>query len=140
MVSRTSHASGGLLDQLPRGTIPVAFGAALIGLAITFGTSTLDIYRLEREAAELTRTKQQLQEQRAILHEEIKALHTPAYLERLAREQLGLVKPGEIAVFILHPPPPPPVPVVVPAEHVSWGTRLVAIVAQIFRHAAARFH
>ncbi len=140
MVSRTSHASGGLFDHLPRGIISVALGVTLIGLAITFGTSTLEIYRLEREAAELTRTKQQLQEQRAILHEEIKALHTPAYIERLAREQLGLVKPGEIAVFILHPPPPPPAPVVAPAEHVSWGARLWAIVARIFRHDAARFH
>ncbi len=120
MVSRTSHATGSLFDQLPRGTISVALGVALIGLAITFGTNTLEIYRLEREAAELTRTKQQLQEQQAILHEEIKALHTPAY--------------------ILHPPPPPPVPVVAPAEHVSWGARLWAIVARIFRHDAARFH
>lgn len=141
MVTRTSHASRSFIEHLPRGTVSIVLGVGLLGLAIAFGTSTLELYRLEREAAELTHTKQQLQEQRAVLREEINALHTPAYIERLAREQLGLVKPGEIAVFIVHPPAPPPTPAALrPPEHVSWGARLWATVARIFGREATRFH
>src|SRR6267143_1430619 len=39
-----------------------------------------------------------------LLQAEILALHTPEYVEKLAREQLGLVKPGEIAFLIVQPP------------------------------------
>lgn len=112
----------------------------LAGLVIAFGTSTYEVYRLEREAAELSRTKQQLQEHSASLHEEIKALYTSSYIEKLAREQLGLVKPGEIAVLIVHPPTPAPVPAVPHAEHVSWGTRLWTMLMRVFGRAPERFH
>jgi len=40
----------------------------------------------------------------------MKLLQTPAYIEKLAREQLGLVRPGEIAILIVRPPAPPPPP------------------------------
>lgn len=96
-----------------------------VGVVVAFGTSTLEVYRLEREAAELEWTKHQLQEQNALLHEEIKQLYTPAYIEKIAREQLGWVKPGEIALLIVHPPAAPATaPAPRPAEHMSWPTRL----------------
>jgi hypothetical protein len=34
-------------------------------------------------------------------------LNSPEYIERLAREQLGLVKPGEIAIILVQPTPAP---------------------------------
>ena len=37
-----------------------------------------------------------LQQQNAKLRERVAQLHDPAYLQRLARECLGMVKPGEI--------------------------------------------
>jgi cell division protein FtsB len=39
---------------------------------------------------------QQLQQTNAALNEERNALHDPKYVEKVAREELGLVKPGEI--------------------------------------------
>jgi len=72
-----------------------------------FGSSFLTVYRLDREAARLEALKRDLQEQNAILREEIKLLHTPQYVEKLAREQLGLVKPGEISLLIVQAPADP---------------------------------
>ncbi len=118
--------------RIPRGVISVTLIAGLLGIAAAFGTSTLDVYRLERAAAELARTKQQLQDQNDLLHEEIRLLHTSGYIEKLAREQLGLVKPGEIAILVVHPPPPPPAAATPHAEQVSWAARLWATLAQLF--------
>jgi cell division protein FtsL len=85
----------------------------LIALVVTaillraYGSTTLTAYRLRREAARLERQVQTLRRENAQLREEIRRLHTPAYIERLAREQLGLVKPGEIPVILLRPTPSP---------------------------------
>jgi cell division protein FtsL len=50
-----------------------------------------------RRETQATQTQlQQLQETNAALQAERKALHDPKYVEKLAREELGLVKPGEI--------------------------------------------
>ena len=49
------------------------------------------ISELERRAATLERQNDELQGQIALLHD-------PVQLERLARECLGMVKPGEIAL------------------------------------------
>ena len=73
-----------------------------------FGATYLATYRLHREAARLDREVQRLQRENAQLREEIRRLHTPQYIERLAREQLGLVKPGEIPIIVVRPTPVPP--------------------------------
>ncbi len=54
----------------------------------------LSAIRSEREA---TQAKlQQLQQSNADLKEEAELLQQPKYVEKLAREQLGLTKPGEV--------------------------------------------
>lgn len=54
----------------------------------------LNAIRNEREA---TQAKlQQLQQSNADLKEEVDLLQQPKYVEKLAREQLGLTKPGEV--------------------------------------------
>lgn len=78
--------------------------------AFVFGTTFLQVYRLEREAARLEQLRGDLEEQNALLREEMKLLHTPQYVEKLAREQLGLVKPGEISLLIVQAPADPPPP------------------------------
>lgn len=75
-----------------------------------FGSRFLEVYRLDREAARLEALKRDFQEQNAVLREEIKLLATPQYIEKLAREQLGLVKPGEVAILIVQPRPQNPSP------------------------------
>jgi cell division protein FtsL len=95
--------------QFPRW---VKFTAAVIVVAAAaalFTVRYLEVYRVNREATRLATIKRSLQEQNAVLREEIKLLHTPGYVEKIAREQLGLVKPGEVAVLIVRPPAPAPV-------------------------------
>jgi len=50
-----------------------------------------EIDRLNREKAALLEQQRQLEEQ-------IVKLNTPSYIEQLAREELGLVRPGEISI------------------------------------------
>ncbi len=49
-----------------------------------------EIAHLEQRAAQLERSNQ-------ALRSDIRRLHDPEYLERLARACLGMVKPGEVA-------------------------------------------
>jgi len=59
------------------------------------------------EASRLARERDDLRKQNAQLREEIRLLNTPEDIERIAREQLGLVKPGEVAVILVAPSPAP---------------------------------
>jgi len=96
--------------RLPRGAVIVCVLLVAAAAVYVFGSNFLDLYALNREAARLGTLKQNLQKQNAVLREEMKLLQTPAYIEKLAREQLGLVRPGEIAILIVRPPAPPPPP------------------------------
>jgi cell division protein DivIC len=103
--------------------------AVVAGLALVltglFGSAYWDGYQVRREAARLVRERDDLRRQNAQLREEIRLLHTPEYIERLAREQLGLVRPGEIAVILVQPTPAPET---APAEKETgsdgWWARL----------------
>ena len=54
------------------------------------------------QLAELQRQEQVLQQQNAALQIQVQQLHDRAYLEQLARQCLGMVRPGEIG-FTLAP-------------------------------------
>jgi cell division protein FtsL len=83
-----------------------ALGAVAV-TAVIFGGAYWDTYQIRREAARLERERDELRRQNAQLREEIRLLNTPEYVERIAREQLGLVKPGEVAVILVAPSPGP---------------------------------
>ena len=46
----------------------------------------------------------QLEEENAALQADVEALNTDAEIEKLAREKLGYVRPGETAYVVLDPP------------------------------------
>ena len=66
------------------------------------GSSTWQIWKLRSQVdgqlANLNQEKTTLLQQQKVLHDEIAQLNTPSYIETLAREQLGLVKRGEILI------------------------------------------
>ena len=67
-------------------------GAAVFALAVPVRTlmqQRSDLGRLQRE-------EKLLAQQNTALKDQIARLHDPAYLERIARECLGMTKPGEI--------------------------------------------
>src|SRR5439155_20785268 len=72
---------------------------------------------------ELQTRQSQLDTQNKRLSSEIARLQDPAELEVLARERLGMVKPGEHAYLFVSPdatPAPPPVPTL-PAHKPLWS-------------------
>lgn len=77
-------------------------------LAAVFGLAYWHGYQLNREAVQTERERDALRRQNAQLREEIKQLHRPDYVERIAREQLGLVRPDEIAIMLVRPTPAAP--------------------------------
>jgi cell division protein FtsB len=82
-----------------------AAGTVAAWLFFALAAQYLRTYDLGREAARLERRKQELLIQNATLYAEIRRLRTDdRYIERLAREQLGMVRPGEIE-FVIVPAP-----------------------------------
>ena len=71
--------------------------ALLVGLAVpvrTLLSQRSGLARLEQQA-------QSLQRQNASLEHQLAQIHDPAYLERIARECLGMVKRGEVAFVVV---------------------------------------
>ncbi|NLU10816.1 MAG: septum formation initiator family protein [Tepidanaerobacter acetatoxydans] len=69
-------------------------------LFLIYVTSTLvmqqcKIAKLAQQETQLKARMKEVTEQRKELEEEISLLHTDEYIERVARDELGLVKPGE---------------------------------------------
>ncbi len=84
-------------------------GLALLALLVhdVFGDhGLLAMRRTQKEVGKLREEIQQLDQENARLAEEVKALkNDPRIIERIAREEMGLARPGEL-VFKLPPKPP----------------------------------
>jgi len=101
-----------------RRLIPFVVLIGLIGLLFVavFPTRTWLAQRAEREAA--VAQLELLEEQNAILASRVEALRSDEEIERLAREQYNLVRPGEEAYALL------------PAPSSTTGTTVPAPVAE----------
>ena len=81
--------------------------AVLVILAVTvltFAITPLRALLAQRDDLDrLQRQTESLQRENDALHERILHLQDPAYLERLARECLGMVAPGETALVLPGP-------------------------------------
>ena len=94
---------GGRAVRLRGGAILLL--TVMTALLISF-TYPLRTYLAERSRIEqLERRTEQLERANEELRRGIRRLHDPAYIERLARECLGMARPGEIA-FVVVPAPP----------------------------------
>ena len=86
--------------------LAVVVTALLLYLAVPVRAYVTQRQRLDQ----LQRQTQLLEQQNAKLEQQVKRLDDPAYIERIARECLGMVKKGEIG-FIVVPRNGPPQPV-----------------------------
>ena len=76
---------------------------------LTFAIAPLRALLAERaKLDELQRQTQVVEQQNEVLNQRIFRLKDPAYLERLARECLGMVAPGETAFVTVPEQGPPP--------------------------------
>lgn len=79
-----------------------AAAAVVCWTVVAYGVQYVRTYSLAREGARLERHRRDLLVQNASLLAEIRRLRTDdQYLERLAREQLGMLRPGEIELVIV---------------------------------------
>jgi cell division protein FtsL len=62
------------------------------------------------QLAQMERQTELLQRKNTQLQRQVRELHDPAFLERMARECLGMVRPGQIGFVVVpkgqQPPPP----------------------------------
>jgi cell division protein FtsL len=71
--------------------------AVIIAVLLFVMSVPLRTYLAQRAQLDRLQLQSQvLQQQNSQLRERVAQLHDPAYLQRLARECLGMVKPGEI--------------------------------------------
>ncbi len=92
----------------PRASI-IAF---VVFIAAIFAVAPARAYLEQRaERQHLTQQVTELQQRNAALQQRLEDLNDPTELERLARECLGMVRPGEIAFVPIHrgEAPKPPV-------------------------------
>lgn len=71
------------------------------------GLKALDSYRLHLQAEQIRQEIRDLRSENIRLQEAILVARTDAAIEQIAREQLGLVKPGDNALVVLPPPGQP---------------------------------
>ena len=78
---------------------------ASVSLCVYFlfsvGNRTVQLYQLKQEEAQLQAELRTLDQQRQSLLEERDQLLTGTYVEKIAREELNLIKNGETAVVVL---------------------------------------
>ena len=98
----------------------VITGMAVITAVIPFRQILEQQARVDNAAAELSR----INLENELLSGEVEALKTPQGIERLAREKLGYVMPGETAYVVLEPEatltPTTAAPVVDNEDDVPW--------------------
>jgi cell division protein FtsB len=95
--SRTSFSRGrhGERYSMYR-LITLAGFLVIMGLLIVIGAQYLQHYRATQELANLENKVAEQEARQGSLQEEIERLQHLDYIEILARDRLGLVKPGEI--------------------------------------------
>ena len=85
-----------------RVTARAAILAVVVLSLLVAAVFPLRTYLAERSRIDqLTRQSQALDAQNAKLERHIRRLHDPRYIQRLARECLGMVKPGEIPFVVV---------------------------------------
>lgn len=88
------------LSRLLLAIATCVMAAMVVALSVQYART----FALAQEAARLERHRRDLVAQNARLRQEIHRLQTDdAYIEEIARRQLGLVRPGEIELLIVSP-------------------------------------
>ncbi|MFB3818768.1 MAG: septum formation initiator family protein [Candidatus Methylomirabilales bacterium] len=96
--------------SIPRQLRLAALVLLVLALVSILGNRGLiRLYQMQQEKAALTREIEALGAANAVLADEVRALRgDPSRIEAIAREDLGLVKPGELVFeFPTHPATPP---------------------------------
>jgi cell division protein FtsB len=123
-----------LVVRRPVGPPPLALRLAavlvvplLLYALVATGQKALDNYRLNQDADALRAEVMGLRSANIQLQKQIELARTDAAIEAIAREQLGLIKPGDHPLVLISPaaqpaaaPAPAPIPAPLPAWRQWW--------------------
>lgn len=96
---------------------------------LSFATArkAMEVYQLNQQASQIRQEIGQLKDRNAELRRQTEYLQSPEYVEKVAREQLNLVRPGDIPLVLVHssgkeptPEPVPTPPEVRTSSHPNW--------------------
>lgn len=75
----------------------------LVYLAVSFGGQFSRLSSLQRDVNNIQQQVRELESKNSALRQELQLVKSDAYIEKTAREKLGLVKPGETRVVPVPP-------------------------------------
>lgn len=79
--------------------LPVLVIVFLLGyLAISFGSQFSRLSNMQRDVGNIQLQVQELRDKNTSLQDELRMIQSDAYIEKTAREKMGLVMPGETRV------------------------------------------
>jgi len=111
------------LAQFLYGLLPLLITVAVVLVLVVIGGKAVQGHEMRQQAQALEQRIEQLKQQHGQLSKELEYYRSDEYIEKVAREELGLVKPGEVAVAVAVPedrrspslvPTPTPAPTAVP--------------------------
>ncbi len=88
----------------------MVLGLALLLITLAAMTNVLPLREIVAQGQEVDAARTRLARlttENGVLEDQVDALSTPTEIERLAREQLGYVRPGEKAFVVVEPEPGP---------------------------------
>jgi hypothetical protein len=120
-VSRAGEASSGDSPLFLRRLVAIGVTLIAIYLVLLTGQRALDAYRLRRESEMIRQDIVNLRTRNVELQRELASERRDFEIERIAREQLGYVRPGDHPVVLIwaedpRAPTPAPVPAREPAR------------------------
>ena len=90
-----------------RVVVPALVVLVVLGILFVAVLPTRTLLQQRRDTKAATAELRELRERNAALEEQARRLSDPREIEQLAREQYGLVRPGEEPYVVLPAPPPP---------------------------------
>lgn len=77
-------------------------------LVISFGTNFNRLHTMQQDVEKIQTQVRELQQKNEQLKEQLKMAQTDSFVEKVAREELNLVKPGESRIVPVQPQPQKP--------------------------------
>lgn len=88
--------------RLSRSKLPALVVVLLLGyLAFSFGSQFSSLAAMQRDVRDIEQQVLELKQRNAALYDELRQVQSDSFVERTAREKLGLIKPGETRVVPL---------------------------------------
>jgi cell division protein FtsB len=88
-----------IVKSKKRNRIKIFLGIFIVLLVYSFGGQYIKMYSLQKEIKTLDTQLSEYKSKNQKLEKDIKRMESDVYVERMAREKLGLIKSGEVPIM-----------------------------------------